>query len=409
MPESLAAAWTPDTQICTRVILGLIIPGVGLTLVLLALCGYAAWNPVSRPYLDRVSFRLLIYALVAHLVFAIAFTIGSLTAEPGMACDLLSFFTNLGLLFSGGIFFCMALNLPLVLAHNVNGQKMEKYYVLGTALVCLICNLVPYVSHKLGYSTNDTCWYRETNPHDMMRWLIGTQTAWVIIFAAGEVIAFLIIVGYLVVYELDVRRLHVDAQFKSTYSSEASRRPGSTIRMFRNIILRIGLYPLVSCVLNLSTSVLDLYVMKHTESTKLIWRLNLADLAIYAGRPLIYGLLAATDPSFIRALRALYRSEDVSKTPTVLSLSTVIEMQTYESDLDKDDAWGGGYGDGAHVHVQIRAGESSTSVSSRSVADLEAGEDKDRCLDEGDARHGVATNVPAPMQPPPPIDVVCHI
>jgi hypothetical protein len=28
---------------------------------------------------------------------------------------------------------------------------MEKYYILGTTLVCLICNLVPYASGKFGH------------------------------------------------------------------------------------------------------------------------------------------------------------------------------------------------------------------------------------------------------------------
>jgi hypothetical protein len=56
----------PPTSL--RVILGVIIPGLGLTTALLALYGYAAWKVVSRRYLDRVSFRLLTYALIAQCV-----------------------------------------------------------------------------------------------------------------------------------------------------------------------------------------------------------------------------------------------------------------------------------------------------------------------------------------------------
>lgn len=33
---------------------------------------------------------------------------------------------------------------------------MEKYYVLGTTLVSLICNVVPYASGKLGYVSSNT-------------------------------------------------------------------------------------------------------------------------------------------------------------------------------------------------------------------------------------------------------------
>ncbi|KAJ7430606.1 hypothetical protein B0H11DRAFT_1942758 [Mycena galericulata] len=97
-------SWSPDTQIFTRVILGLVTPGFGLTVVLLALFSYAAWNPGSRRYVDRVSFRLLTYALIAQLVLAL----------------------------------------------RANGQKIEKYYVLGIAFTCLIVNLAPYASGNLG-------------------------------------------------------------------------------------------------------------------------------------------------------------------------------------------------------------------------------------------------------------------
>jgi hypothetical protein len=36
----------------------------------------------------------------------------------------------------------------------------------------------------------------------MMRWLIGTQTFWIMLSAVGEVGAFLTIIGYLVAYEV---------------------------------------------------------------------------------------------------------------------------------------------------------------------------------------------------------------
>ncbi|KAJ7032910.1 hypothetical protein C8F04DRAFT_1106132 [Mycena alexandri] len=386
----------PGTQIYDGVLLGLLIPGVILTTVLLTLCGYAAWNPVSRRYLDRVSFRLLIYAQVTHLVYGITFLLSSLMAAPGWRCELLSFVPNLSLMFSAGMFSCMALNLLLVIAHNVNGQKMEKYYVLGTTLLSLICNVVPYASRKLGCDTiNGTCWYRSTNPAEMMRWLIGTQTFWIMLSAVGEVGAFLIILGYLVTYELDMRRFHTDTQLKTTYLSEASHRTGSTILKFRNIILRIGLYPLVSCLLNISTGVIDVYQMKYPESSEFDWRLNLTDLAIYAGRPLIYGLLAATDPSLIRALRALRHPEDDSETqshgpgwPTASArLSTVINMPPSEVDCDETDH-----------------DETSTAPTLRAILD----EGKEGYLDEGHDQGGVTTNTLAPTQRAL-IDVVCHI
>ncbi|KAJ6450885.1 hypothetical protein C8R45DRAFT_1083799 [Mycena sanguinolenta] len=105
----------------TQVILGLLIPGLGLTAVLLAFCGYAAWNPVSRRYLERVIFRLLTYALVAHLCFGILFTIGALSAYTGRR---------------------------LVLAFDLNGRKMEKYYVIRITLIGIVSSVVPYLGFR---------------------------------------------------------------------------------------------------------------------------------------------------------------------------------------------------------------------------------------------------------------------
>jgi hypothetical protein len=104
-----------NTPTSMRIILGLIIPGFGLTAVLLALYGYAAWNVVSRRYLNRVSFRLLTYALVAqyvvHLhrdqlytphhasfVFGISYPMSALGRYPDWRCSLLLFLSNVRLL-----------------------------------------------------------------------------------------------------------------------------------------------------------------------------------------------------------------------------------------------------------------------------------------------------------------------
>ncbi|KAF7354152.1 hypothetical protein MVEN_01102700 [Mycena venus] len=406
-------SWSPDTQILTRVVVGLITPGFWLTVILLALFQYARWNPVSRRYVDRVSFRLLTYALIAHLVFCVTFPVSSLNVRPGWQwqCGLLIFITNLSLMFSAGIFFCIAINLPLVLTLRVDGQKMEKYYVLGIAFTCLVVNLAPYASGNLGWdAVNETCWYRSTDPEAMLRWLIGTQTFWIVLFAAGEVAAFLVIVGYLLSYMLEIRRSQTDSQPQTTDASEASHRPGLTILMFRNIILRVGLYPMVSCVLNISAAVIDLYesqnyVMKHPESTELRWSLNLADLAIYAGRPLIYGLLAVTDPSFIRALRALRHPENESTTQShdlgrsAMCLSTVIDMPPEEAYCESDECE-------QDYARQYRAQIRETSAISTLRTTLEEG--RDGPLDEGQEQSRMTVNAPAPTQRPS-IDVVCHI
>ncbi|KAJ7065166.1 hypothetical protein C8F01DRAFT_1366207 [Mycena amicta] len=331
-----------DTVLFQRLLLGLIIPGALLTTGLLLLYAYAAWNPVSRTHLDRVSFRLLVHALVAHLVFCIVFPLSSLHGRPGIACEFQAFFTNSTLMYSAGMFFCVAINLPLVLALKVNGQRMEKFYLAGVAIVCLACNIPPLAAGRLGLNpANLTCWYRNAPGPTLLKWVISTQTAWMVFTSLGEVTSFVVIVAYLVGYELETRSFRIrvwrstsrthrstfptvdlDVNTRDTKPPTAlptgpSQREREHIRLFRGIVLRIGLYPLVSCLLNISTSVLDLLQSSDPTPTERIWRMNIADLTIYSSRPLVYGLLAATDPSFIRAMHALYRSDADSSSPSI--------------------------------------------------------------------------------------------
>ncbi|KAJ7871002.1 hypothetical protein B0H14DRAFT_2725211 [Mycena olivaceomarginata] len=322
-------SWSPDTQINKhdaarkRVTLGLIIPGLGLTMVLLALCGYAAWNPVSRRYLDRVSFRLLIYTQVANLVYCIVWILG-----PGPSRRILTM-----LMFSAGMFFCMAINLPWAYSHlcspcvftltpcqistGAQRQRPEdgKYYVVGTTLLCLICNIAPYASGHLGWDVmDDICWYRITNTGDWLPWLIGTQIVWIMLFAVGEVAAFLIHRW------LETRRFlyDTDSQLKGIIPVP------STIRMFLKYHPARRSLPLVSCLIHLSTH-------RSHLLTKLNWRIDVTILALCAGRPLIYGLLAATDPSFIRALRALSHPEDESATQSATQSRALWQSTQYLS------------------------------------------------------------------------------
>ncbi|KAJ7923428.1 hypothetical protein B0H13DRAFT_1979793 [Mycena leptocephala] len=317
-------------QTSTRICLGLIFPGAGLTVVLLALYAYAAWYPVSRRYLDRVSFRLLVYALGADLAFGVLFPSIALNHPRGWECGLLMFLVNLSLMFSAGMFFCIGINLPLVLAFNLNGQRIEKYYIMGTALISSVCNIIPYASGQLGWdAATKQCWYRNTGLASRLRWFIGTRAVWMLLASFGEVVAFLIIVRHLVAYE----RLATGHRFRA----EA--------KVHRNIILRIGLYPFVSCLLSVSTSILDLHLLSSTAQTELNSKLNLADMALFSARPLIYGLLAATDPSFLRAMRELHpgwnNSSDLNSSTQGAApcFSTALELPltTVESESGKHE------------------------------------------------------------------------
>jgi hypothetical protein len=44
--------------------------------------------------------------------------------------------------------------------------------------------------------------FRTTDPAKVLRWLIGTQTVWILLTSVGEVGVFLMLAGYLIVYEV---------------------------------------------------------------------------------------------------------------------------------------------------------------------------------------------------------------
>ncbi|KAJ7779947.1 hypothetical protein B0H16DRAFT_1448380 [Mycena metata] len=316
-------------QTSTQICLALILPGAGLTAVLLALYAYAAWYPVSGKHLDRVSFRLLVYALLANLIFGIVFLIVTLVPSPGWECGFYMFLSNASIY----------LTLPrLVLTFNLNGQRMEKYYIMGTALISSNpADEIPPLIYA-GISTD---------PASRLRWFVGTQTFWLLFASFGEVVAFLITVGHLVAYERLAKdlRFRADAKSHETYSSSISRKLRIRDPVVRNIILRIGLYTLVSCLLSISTSTLDLHGLIHAAPTELNLKLGLADIALFSARALIYGLLAATDPSFLRAMRELHPGSknssnlDSSSQGAAPCFSTVMELPltTVESERGKHD------------------------------------------------------------------------
>ncbi|KAJ6537753.1 hypothetical protein B0H19DRAFT_1382463 [Mycena capillaripes] len=305
-------------------ILGLGIPGTSLTFLVLCAYGFAAWHPSSKPHLNRVSFRLLVYALVANFIFGVTFIIGTESSGPSGYCSLVAFLINLSLMFSAGMFFCMALNLQLTLVHMINGQKMEKYYIFGTIILCTACNVTPW------NVANETCWFRNPDQKVVLQWLIGTQFFWMLLMSISEIIAFLVIVGYVISYELITRNYRSQSEDSIPGYQGSSTPPESPISMYRNIILRIGLYPLVSLLMNFSSCVLDLYLAQNPILTELNWRLGIADLSIFSARPLVYSVLALTDPTFVRAILSIHPS--VETVPIQQSLGFQFAVPTRMND-----------------------------------------------------------------------------
>ncbi|KAF7341139.1 hypothetical protein MVEN_01848500 [Mycena venus] len=292
------------------VTLGVAIPGVALTVILLAAIAYLQWNPVSRPHLDRVSFRLIIYTLIANLIFGSMMFANMKETTPG--CSLVAFLGVTSPLFSACMSCCVALNLQLVLVYSVNGNMMEKFYILGTVFVCLACSIPTLAAGEFGwYATNGACWLRAPTPTVQLDWLLATYSVPTLLMSTVEVFSFVNILIFMLRHEIRSRSLRADTSTMSTSASEsgivtlASGLPKHPVVKFRSMIIRIALYPLLSCFLSSTACVLDVYSVLHPDLTDFNINLRTTNLCIYSFRPLLYTLLAATDPSFIRAVRSL--------------------------------------------------------------------------------------------------------
>ncbi|KAF8172405.1 hypothetical protein K438DRAFT_1981571 [Mycena galopus ATCC 62051] len=287
---------------------GILILGIVLSAMVLMAFGCTASQRRSRLHLHRVSFRLLVYALVSNFIFAVTlvpmemFTGGLI---PAAACTFIAFAGKASLLFSACMYFCMALNLQLVLIHGVNGLMMEKYYVMGSSLLVGITAIIPLAAGQFESLDNDLCWFSNPNPVLKFRWLVGTQEFWILFMASSELVCFVILVSYMLRLRMSVKRMRSDISAEMTALQQAAYSAAPMLQ-FRRIILRIALYPFLSSILNFSGASLDLYLAaKPLANTELNFRLNAVGRCIFNARPLLYALLAATDPSFIRAIGAL--------------------------------------------------------------------------------------------------------
>ncbi|KAJ6464692.1 hypothetical protein DFH09DRAFT_547836 [Mycena vulgaris] len=303
--------------IINDVMLGVSIPGVALSVLLLAAFAYLAWNPVSRPHLNRISFRLIVYAMISNVIYGILMSIN--VTVPSPACSFVAFLAIISPVFSAWMFCCIALNLQLVLVYGVNGNKMEKYYIAGSALLCAVCNVPPWIAGELGwYATNGTCWLRDPTPTIQLHWLVATQSVWMLFMSGIEVLSFLTILIFMARHQRRILRLRADTTCQSTSDPEAgiaslaSSRPQPPIVRYRRMILRISMYPLFSCFFSITGCVLDVYAVKNVVLTDFNLNLRILEMFVYSLRPILYALLGATDPSFLNALRALRARPDLS-------------------------------------------------------------------------------------------------
>lgn len=277
--------------------------GAGLCFLVLMIIVPVALHPASRSHLDRVSFRIVVYALVANMIFGIASAVGGTETGPGFACSFSIFVLQLTLQFSSCLLFTIALNLQLVVVHGFNGKKLEIYYLSISALISVVLTVPPYAAGQYGWDVlEQVCWYTNPNKHDRLIWQLTTQMGWTAITVVGEVVCSSVVLVFMVKHHARSRRF-----FVQTVSETSSRPTLLHVNKHKHIILRIALYPAASCCVNLISVVTALH---STFSTGIHDRtdyniLLLSDL-LYGGRAIVYALLAATDPALVRGVHTLF-------------------------------------------------------------------------------------------------------
>ncbi|KAJ7453225.1 hypothetical protein FB451DRAFT_1282053, partial [Mycena latifolia] len=315
-------------SIITKVIPGVTIPTLALSCLLLVAFAYLARNPASRPHLNRVSFRLLVYTIISNIVFDLVLLVNNRNMMGhSAACSFVAFLTVVRKLISR--------NIRLVLVYGVNGNKMEKYYIIGSLFICVVCSASPWIAGELGwYASSGFCWLRDTTPGMQFRWLVATEMVWRVLMSSIDVLSFATILIFMVRHEMRIRRLrgHTGSSFhQSGISTLAPSRPLPPIVRYRRMIMRIGLFPLFSCFLSITTCILDVHTVKNPVLAGRSLRLRILDMIVHPFRPTLYALLAPTDPSFLAALRALRPTSSSGRNKKT---SIAIELPSLEPDLE---------------------------------------------------------------------------
>ncbi|KAJ7822637.1 hypothetical protein B0H14DRAFT_3470618 [Mycena olivaceomarginata] len=306
--------------------------GAALCGAVLVVIGVVALNPISRPHLDRVSFRILVCTLLANTVFGITNAVGGNFTGPTWACGFDIFLLQLTLEISSFLLFCVALNLQLVVVHQINGQKLEKFYIYGSILISLCLTVPPFALKQYGWDPLvEDCWYSANDPKQRLAWQIGTQLFWTLLTVAGEVVNTITVVIYMV--QQQVRRKRAQAFAGSqTHSRSHSGFVDLTdaisyANLYRGVILRIVRYPIASALINVTSAVCVIHATREAGIKNWTdYRILLLSDFVYGGRAILYACLVATDPALVRAVRAWLLSHGILSSQS----STSVQPQSLQ-------------------------------------------------------------------------------
>ncbi|KAJ7336853.1 hypothetical protein DFH08DRAFT_964811 [Mycena albidolilacea] len=300
-------AWTPELMnLSNRIWTVTSLVGAALCGAVLIVIGIVALKPPCRPHLDRVSFRIVVCALVANTIFGITNAIGGKFTGPTWACGFDIFLLQFTLETSSFLLFSIALNLQLVVVHQFNGQKMEKFYIVGSIIISLCLTVPPYALKQYGWDPLlDDCWYSNDNPRERLGWQIGTQLFWILLTVAGEVITTSTVVWYMIQHQLRQKRIQADITLVSVIGADDQLAHAN---FYRNTILRIVAYPITSALINLTSVACVIHDTRQDGVHNWTdYHVLLLGDSVYGGRTVVYALFAIMDPALVRAMRTFIR------------------------------------------------------------------------------------------------------
>ncbi|KAG7093461.1 hypothetical protein E1B28_007137 [Marasmius oreades] len=276
-----------------------------LTAILLSL------HPLSKQKTDRVSFRLMLYALAGSVVYSTA-TVIAIRVHGQTACRVSGSFSVFALQISSFFFFCIGLNLQLVMIYGIDGTRAEKYYFWGSLCLAIVLGVLTFESKQLVYSTTQSvCYYHDSNPVRGLWWRIWTQNLWNFATMAGEFVTFTSVVVYMIRVKVFNSGPHrgsnttTSTQSQRISASRYYRKPFGP-KQYRNVVLRIALYPLSSLATSGIMAIGTVYRPTKGIASSSDLKVMSALRIVYQARGAVYALVAAADPAITQGLKVLY-------------------------------------------------------------------------------------------------------
>ncbi|KAJ7785435.1 hypothetical protein B0H14DRAFT_3163887 [Mycena olivaceomarginata] len=339
MADSDGFAWTPALVNLSNQLWAITaMIGAALCGAVLIVIGIVALNPVCRPHLDR--YRLRYHERNWRQVHGPTWTCGLDIWLLGLAPlrDNHELNTHplavLTLELSSFLLFSIALNLQLVIVHQINGKKMQRWYILGSIVVSLALTVPPYAFKAIWVGPKifaarllnpsprwdplvQDCWYSNDNPKQRLAWQIGTQLFWSLLLSPGRSSALLLLsyiwsgtrsdplgrkISEILRYLAASEEQHHVWQWLSDWDWQRDAlSSGSVVATANNQVNHANTYRGIIFRIMLSVSSMPRRMMVHDWTG---YRVLLLSDFVYGGRSIMYALLAATDPALVRAVRA---------------------------------------------------------------------------------------------------------